>query len=464
MSLPTSLTENFEISGTWWLSENPENRILGTIKVSHKKITLELEGSFEQISGFQSPPYRPIILGELRNEMDATLFQCSFISLIGGLRHQNVTYVIGYLFLGCHFINEESITFNRISLKFSKLDSWIQIHGFNATDTDGLFSISYTPPETITVEINENLSLSIFFGVSHSISTSSKREETISQSISIQLATNNEFNFFEFLKLIQHLRNFLSLGIMGPEYITSMTGFSNEFLEGSEESRIERSIFIYYAQGDLPDTSFVNETNMLFTFRQIQNNFETYIRKWFERIETFEMVGNVYFGTMYNSNSYLHEKFLSIVSALESFHRIFRDGTIWDNEHFEAIKTKLVESVAAEDREEIRTRFRYANEPYLRRRLRSIIDEFQFFLGNESGFNASFIGLVVDTRNYYTHYDLELRNNIIENQRLPRFIARLRILMEAAFLSELGFEQETIANLMRRSMIQKRIPAQRSST
>ena len=49
----------------------------------------------------------------------------------------------------------------------------------------------------------------------------------------------------------------------------------------------------------------------------------------------------------------------------------------------------IAESVPLQDKEEVKMRFRYANEFTLRRRLRNLIDEFNFVLTDELGFDAN---------------------------------------------------------------------------
>jgi len=455
---PKNLKESFEIRGQWQLPENPENQIPGTFKFSPKRSSLDLQGSFEQNQERINPQDRTIVNGIGEDGSQITLWNCLLTesSISGG--GQRTKYVVSFCFIGHHFTNENEIEFNRMSIQFSKLNTWIQTHGFDSVPvTEDSWRIEYTPPETITVQINDNLSLSIVFSSNRSFSRSDRKTEVISQNISLNFENTSNLDFFEWYRLMQHLRNFLSLAIMGPEYPISINCSSDQIFLRVRDHQFSIPIRIYYSHGDFPDNSNINEGNMLFTFNQIQENFETIIRNWFDNIDTIGIVGNLYFGTLHNPQSYLNDKFLSIVTALESFHRIFRNGKIWDDKHFQDLQRIIAESVPPQDKAEIKMRFRYANEFTLRRRLRNLIEEFNFVLTNELGFDANFVGLVVDTRNYYAHYDLELREHIIENQNLHGFINRLRAIMEACFLSELGEEQNIIRNIIQKSLGLKNI-------
>ena len=453
-----NLKTSFEVTGNWWLPENPDNQIPGTFRFSPKLTSLNLHGAFEQVREILRAPTRTIINGTGDDGTPITLYNCLVKESTITNNNPRVKYFVTYSFHGHHFRNENEIEFNEMSIQFSRLNNWIQTHGFQATNRPpNTMIIEYTAPENIRARINEDLSLSIGFGVTRSFSRSDEKEEKITQHVAMNLENRSNLEFFAFLRFVHHLRNFLTLAILGPEHPLSITGYSIGIIQRAGESQFPRPIQIFYSQGDLPDTSNINEGNMLFTFEEIRENFETYIRNWFDRIDTMGIVGNLYFGTLYNPQSYGNDVFLSIVTSLESFHRIFRDGTIWDDEYFEDLRNRIIQAVPETDREEVRMRFRYANELTLRRRLRELLEEFGFVLTNELGFNADFIGIIVDTRNYYSHYDLQLRDHIIENRNLPRFINRLRVIMEACFLSEFGAEQEWVADVIRKSLIGKNI-------
>ena len=449
-----NLKSSFEIIGNWWLLGNPEHKISGILKFTPKRTLLELNGSFDQ-GRLHDLQFRDFIHGDSQDGI-LTLFQCSPVGRHTSNGIDTVTYSINYIFIGAYFANESQIIFDAVDVSFSRLNSWVQTHGFDSSPRGtNSISISYTQPESIPAVINETMSLSIGFSVQDSFHRGNERRHEISENVLISLASKKKLNLYEFLKLIQHLRNFFSLAIMGPEHPISIVGYSDQFFQDLGIGKIPKPIQIIYSQGDLPDTSYYNLGNMMFVFEQISDNFELYVKNWFERIDTLGIVGNLYFGTLYNQYSYLNEKLLGVFTSLESFHRIFRDGKIWSDDYFSQLKSKIINSVPEKDKSDVGNRFRYANEFTLRRRLKDLVHEFNYILTPERGYDEDFVGLIVDTRNYYAHYDLASKDHTIQDQNLPRFISRLRVLVEACFLSEMGFNKEKITSFLQKSMIVK---------
>lgn len=451
--------ESFDIIGEWWLPETPNVKVSGALKFSIQSTYLELNGSFEPTQGLTTPSDREIIHGLGRKGEKITLNKCYFTQLEGNLGSANVTYVIQTFFVGSYFQNEDEIKFSKINVKFSKLNTWIQTHGFKSEiERPSTYVHKYTSPQNITVKIDEQLSFSIVFGFSTTIEHEPKKRRLMEQDVSINLFVDEELDLLKFWKIVHHLRHFISLGILAPENVAALIGFTNRFTHQVGQQQEMDEIKIYWSKGNSPNNSYVNLTNMMFSFEQIQNNFENYIKKWFELRETLGIVANLYFGTLYNPQSYINEKFFNIVASLESFHRIYRDDKTWSEEHFEQLKSTIGNAITDnEDREKIMGKIKYANELTLRNRLKQIINEYNFVLTSERGFDNSFIDLVVETRNYYAHYDLSLKNNIISNENLPIFINKLRIIVEICLLSQMGMEEEDIKTCVQKSMYQKNL-------
>jgi len=60
---------------------------------------------------------------------------------------------------------------------------------------------------------------------------------------------------------------------------------------------------------------------MLFSYEEISDWTELILTKWFETSDKLAPIHELYFGSLYNSNMYLYHSFLSLVQAIESYHR-----------------------------------------------------------------------------------------------------------------------------------------------
>ena len=99
----------------------------------------------------------------------------------------------------------------------------------------------------------------------------------------------------------------------------------------------------------------------------------------------------------------------------------------------------------------MKSRIRYGNEFSLRTRLRGIFesDKYQEIISEFIENKDAFIGAVVDTRNYLTHYEGEEKAAI--GEEIDPFIQKLKILLEICLLTELGFSSEEIKKLFQRN-------------
>jgi hypothetical protein len=68
----------------------------------------------------------------------------------------------------------------------------------------------------------------------------------------------------------------------------------------------------------------------------------------------------------------------------------------------------------------------------------------------ERGNRDSFVTKVVDTRNYVAHYDKRMQKRAATIEEMAQLCQKLRCLLEAVMLDELGFDQPKIRELMER--------------
>lgn len=146
---------------------------------------------------------------------------------------------------------------------------------------------------------------------------------------------------------------------------------------------------------------------------------------------------------------YLEQRFLSLVQAVESYHRRTRINNEIDPEDHKKRVNAVIESVDDQYKKWIEGRLGYSNEPTLRKRLRELIDECgELIKLSSSGGKKAFINKVCDTRNYLTHYDVSLSDRVAKESELLKICYMLGIIIEFNLLLEIGFEQEMAHQLL----------------
>src|SRR6185437_5447832 len=125
--------EKFDLDGYWWLPENPQKTVAGTLHYSPESMHLDLIGSFSDMKTSLTKFEYPIILGFSTNGKPITLYK-SYSSKFS-MSHPSLpssSYVVLQLFIGHHFQKEEDMKFSKISSHLTHFDEWVGVSGFNA--------------------------------------------------------------------------------------------------------------------------------------------------------------------------------------------------------------------------------------------------------------------------------------------------------------------------------------------
>jgi len=219
--------DTFSIEGHWWFPTNQERAVPGILYYSPTGIKLHLMGALTDMNTFNNQVEYEMILGMSTDGKPITLHKCygtNFHST--NIRFSTTEYSILYVFVGRHFSTRDDIRFKKIHLHLIHFDEWMRRSGFQMNipqNPAGTFGISYTPPEMIEFELNEQFSLSIFFGFSHHIEHVGEKEQGIKQRIVLTIESSEETSFFEFQKISSDICKFLSLACLNPVYPISVS-------------------------------------------------------------------------------------------------------------------------------------------------------------------------------------------------------------------------------------------------
>jgi len=455
------MIEEFEYDGIWWLPEKPSNKVSGKLKFHPVEgLKLQLIGSFKELKNLHTFLQPLIILGITSNGKIITLYKCyesrSHISMPGFL---SSSFIASVAFLGCHFEKEEKIRFDFLSLNYSYLEEWTGITGFQfniETDSEAQlkkYEVIYSFPEKIEAKIGN---LNISFDYNFTSEEDKLKEVNLKHTTFIKIKPNESLHFNDYQDICYRIQNFLSLAIGKAVFPIIIKGKSKSCSTKSQNGKaIYPDIFIYYATNSLFETSSeIHPFDMLFTFRDISGKFESILKNWLEKAEMLKPVYDLYFGTLYNPRMYLQHQFLSMIQAVEAYHRRKFEGKYLSDEDYEPIQGRFKDiinklDVDASFKDALKSRLKYGNEYSLRKRLKDLFvkcrDITQNFIKDED----NFINRVIDTRNYLTHYDKKLRN-IADGKDLYYITQKLKIILQICLLYELGFTKEEIKSVFQR--------------
>lgn len=446
------MDRKFKWVGYWWLPGS-DKKLHGTLRfTSEKEAILEVDGSFVNISqALQGEMLNPdIILGFSRDGKKITLCRCfqkNFQMSFPGSAFSS--FLVEKVFIGDHFQKVEDIKFKKLSVRYSYLDEWVGISGFNIDEKVKEVVVKYRIPDPIQVDISRDCRVMISFRREGPTWGRVLREICIRERAEIDVEFSRERTFDECLKVIGCIQRFLSLGIgepVRPLYVIGQT-------KKQMEEKIPRTEIFYR---DIVKVSKRSDPQrMLFTFNDIKDNFEFLLKRWFEKEKSLRDIYDLYFAELYNPHLYIENSFLNFVQALETYHRrVYRGKDKYiDDDEYNEVREKLIGAIPENVDKDLKNRLKdyleFGNEFSLRRRLNDLFDKYQKILKSFIEENKKdFIQKVVVTRNYYVHYDEKNKRNIARGKTLYQLTEKLKIWLITCILSELGFTQEKIKKML----------------
>ncbi|WP_175796552.1 HEPN domain-containing protein [Burkholderia anthina] len=443
------LIENFEKSGFFWLPSSPEKKVPGTLRILDGGNTnLEIVGSFENhFDSLNTNINIGRIVGHIEGDKLVTLERCFYKTKslsFGGIAKSSIR--ANKALIGVSYDDEEEVLINQFQFSVDGIDEWVGISGIKV---DRQFesktsSISYLPPENISITLNDGLRLVITFTWTlpgFPVTTEAK----ITQKAYFGLVSDEARPLDDFISAAYKITNLVGFSVDKTVCLESVTVAANSLPIGNFDGKpVLAKIALFYAS--LPYTKErpqIARHEMLFNFLQIRGDWERIINNWFSAYDLIDPALNLYFSTKTGVHKYLDSKFLALAQGLETYHRRTSNEKQMDEKAFESIKELLTEKCPEEYQEWLSGRLRHGNEINLRKRLKRIIEPFNDVIGSRDH-QKRLISSIVNTRNYLTHYDQSLEAESSTGIDLWNLCKKMEAIFQLHILQVLGFSPDQI--------------------
>jgi len=466
----------FTCHGHWWLPSNPERRVAGILTYSPiEGVTLDLKGAFTDSLplGQQFLSYR-IINGVAEHGRPFTLCDCAELSsnLAGGLASTIAsTFAVRFAIEGACFQQAEEIVFHKFSINYSLIDEWTPLLPCNESPVeaeDRQWIINYGGLAPIHAQVGSS---KLTFGSQLHKSFGLSKLSVTAVPLFIS-STVEPMSLDDYLVKTEFLvRCFLMLALgqtVFPQIVSAKShAIVQRLLSGTE---FEIDLPIYFRVGPI-ELEPLRRSEVLLEFKDVADNFESYLQNWFARMAVLRPVCELYFGTMTNSQMYVQHVFLSLAQALETYHRRTRGGIYMDGPTWKPIQESLVralpQSLDKNFRDDLKRKLHYLPQFSLRKRLKELAVEYEEITRGVIRDTGSFVGAVVDNRNYLTHYDKQPENQCGVGD-MHELSTKMRCLLDCCLLTEMGMDKRKVAEVMGKSrryewLSWKQFQAQRSA-
>ena len=138
------------------------------------------------------------------------------------------------------------------------------------------------------------------------------------------------------------------------------------------------------------------------------------------------------------------------MQALELYHRLTYNNTVFSKDEFPARKKAILCGAPKEYRHWLADQLAYSNEPRLVQRPDELFGLTEDIMGQFYKDRRTF-NRRVDTRNYYVHYNASLVNKAARGSDLYWLTQALSYMLIRCLLAELGFSPEQCVEIFKKS-------------
>ena len=416
--------------GLWYLPSNPEEKLTGTLTIEdNKECELKMAHNFNGLSGLGINKL-PIIHGVLSNGSKVTLVDSFKSSEQWGFPGFPVSVWRSSLaVIGGHYDSIDELVISEIQTDYTALNFWLnnrpfQIHPLSESNE---LSMHYRMPEVIRIEGSNS---NIEFTYKTDFSGDQFSEFAVKQTEFVKFSFNKGVLYNEALDVVNDFSNFLTLCI--GESIDSNNYFSKD-ADGNP-------ITLLFQKRE-EEHNTIKDHEIIIKFSYIKDSFEECLKAWNTKKELLEPI-IYYFVEAHEKDFHVPTSFLKVVQALEAFSRRMRNNKIWTDEEFQELITRITSDLQEDDQALVSGAI--SNEPRLRKRLQSIFSEVNSIFEIPSNKRSSYINKIVDTRNYYTHFDERLKDRILDVEKMYYVSQYMKFVLRILLLRELGINEELI--------------------
>lgn len=448
--------KEFIKSGRFWLPNNSENKVTGTLTISDGgDIELEVVGLFgSEIDAMTGADDLSRIVGIIEDHGYVTLDNCRYRTKnirVDGVSKSRIN--VNRAYCGIAYEQGEIPSFNTFRFSIEGIDEWIGITGIRAELQLKPLSatISYAPPPEIAMTLNNGMELLISFAWTVPGSEIIK-EARITQTTFFKLTSAEKRELGDFISAAHKITNLLCFAMDETVSIESVTATSDDMqrdIGNGKQRPIE--IEIYYPS--LPFSEKrpkIQMYTMLFRFIEKQGEGDRLFNNWFRAYDDVDTALHLYFSTKTGAQKYHSGKFLALAQGLETYHRRTSDETYMDQAGFENLVRDIISACPEEKREWLAGKLKYGNEISFRNRIKTVLEPVKSYL--ETGQDIKdLINDITDTRNYLTHYDECLRLKAATGRDLWVLCIKMEAVFQLLFLQRLGFTDEEIKKIVDRN-------------
>lgn len=453
-----------QYKGFWWFFGNKEDDIPGILEII-EGVSFKLTVFFGEHTEVEKKlnPYLltrflhklPAIIGiaKSRENKDIffSLFDCEF-------EHYRYAKLREATFIGRVLLKNslvEDLSMVKLSTAFFKpqfLDTWINeksiTTNYDWASKDYEIKMHYKQPKAITFYKDSNKHVYVYYRANFNGPPNEKFTLTQSAFINIEFKNAVGYNYLQ--QLIDQVRNWYTVAIGLPVSIDMLEARKVNLTDLDKQKYVE--LFIKDERIFSSKNVFRIGADLIpFQSEMVQNG--QALRNWFKNYELIKPSLQIYIDTLYNKYLYTQNQFLNYVFALEIYHK--RKLKNFDPAKETGNRTRVervLSSVQRKDLEWLKSRLEKQKEPInLETRLYDLFKLYDYITKPLKLSTRQSIVKIVHTRHRLVHNSERVKPmKLLKDDNMDNAAQKLRIILQAIFLTEMGFDKEFIVKHIRR--------------
>lgn len=452
------IEKELEKTGFFWLPGHENDQKPGILKIKNGgRVELEIVGNFDEDFEFFDKNWNIArIVGFVEGDGNITLERCFYTSKnlsFGGISKSKL--FVSMLLIGASWEKDEEVTFSTFSFSVDCMDEWVGISGINVKFDHKKKSatINYTPPENISILLNNQFKLEICFewGLSNSSNIS---EQKITQRVYFKLSSEKTVPLQNFLDVAFKITNLMSFAIHDTVAMKDLIATSPDIkIKISEEKNRLVPIKLYYQSNSFLEIEpQKSQHEMLFSYDAISSNADKVFNNWINAHEHLSPAIGLYFSTKTEAYKYIDGKFLALAQGLETYHRRTTDEKLMKTSEYGLLTRQIINNCPEGYQDWLSARLQHGNEISLSKRLKAMVEPFKKHLGTGAE-RKKLLRKIVVTRNYLTHYSPDLEKEARKGRDLWVICQKMDVIICLHFLMVIGFTDEEIGSIINKSHI-----------
>lgn len=416
--------------GQWALREKPDRLVLGTISEPNSAgPLLELHGTFWDRLMLHPQPHT--LWGQTRTGALITLLDAWQVGVLPGLGIAE-TYDCATVISGVHIASEDEFDVRYALIDFSHLEDWATLpasregspfsidHQFADFPHGQHFRIEFKEPEPRHLVATGKWRARLLIWTDPPNHGRAPTQIYLRQRCSLLIEFEQPAKMSEVRSVVGQWQALLAFATGKDVWLTKLIAYNGRdetrrWFKGAGET-LQFHPRSWGGRGP-GKREPIHEIDMLFHLADLAPDQPPEIHNWFARWEEFGLVVQHYLAGVRHQGIYEEHRFLSLVQAIEGFHRRFGRRNLKLRSLLEIPLARLA-----------------ASQPYLK------------------SHQERLLGQVVKTRNYLSHADPTLKKDAATGAELFEITEILRTAVEFEMLAFLGVSEERANKMVHRNL------------